>query len=178
MTYPELKAYCQQNSVEMIDFKMIDLRGKWRHLTIPAARLTEKLMTGGVGFDGSNYGFAAVEKSDMVFIPDLSTTSLEPFTSVKTLSMIGDVYVIGEPYVRFEQDPRYITGKAEAYMRDKRVADEIRIGPEFEFYVFDKVGYEVAPQGSSFFIDAAQAGWNSANPDGRGFTVRHKGGYH
>ncbi|GAJ01931.1 unnamed protein product, partial [marine sediment metagenome] len=31
------------------------------------------LFSEGIGFDGSSYGFLTVEKSDMVFVPDMST---------------------------------------------------------------------------------------------------------
>ena len=35
----------------MIDFKMIDIAGRWRHVTIPAERLDEDVMKYGIGFD-------------------------------------------------------------------------------------------------------------------------------
>ena len=87
----EIKRMCEKNSVKMVDFMTIDLNGRWRHLTIPVDRLTEDTMKNGIGFDGSNYGFAPVEKSDMVFVPDLSTARMDPFAEIPTLSMIGDV---------------------------------------------------------------------------------------
>lgn len=48
----------------------------------------------GIGFDASNYSYAPVEKSDMVFIPELSTAMVDPFCEVPTLSMLGDAMVI------------------------------------------------------------------------------------
>ncbi|MCL2154917.1 MAG: type I glutamate--ammonia ligase [Leptospirales bacterium] len=174
----DLKKYCEVNEIKMIDFKMIDLVGRWRHLTIPADRFTEKIFKEGIGFDGSNYGFAPVEKSDMVFIPDISTAVMDPFVAIKTLSMIGDVYVIGDPHRRFEQDPRAIATKAEEYMKSKGIADEMRIGPEFEFYIFDHISYDVKPQYSNFSIDAKQAEWNSGKYPNQGYKIPVKGGYH
>lgn len=176
----EARAYCKERGIKMVDFKMIDLMGRWRHLTIPVERFTEETLTSGIGFDSSNYGYASVEKSDMVFIPDLSTAVEEPFVEVPTLSMIGDVYVIDEPPRRFDQDPRGIAAKAEEYLKSTGIADVMMTGPEFEFYVFDHVSYEVSPQSSSFRIDARQAQWNSKVDDGQnlGYKVPHKGGYH
>ena len=164
----------------MVDFKMIDLMGRWRHLTIPVERFTQETLDSGIGFDSSNYGYASVEKSDMVFIPDLSTAVEEPFVEIPTLSMIGDVYVIDEPPRRFDQDPRGIAAKAEEYMRSTGIADTMMTGPEFEFYVFDHISYEVSPQSSGFRIDAWQAEWNSKVDDRQnlGYKVPHKGGYH
>lgn len=178
-TYEELKTFCQEQNIKMIDFKMVDLTGRWRHLTIPVDRFTEKTLTNGIGFDGSNYGFAAVEKSDMVFIPDITTAAYDTFVEVPTLSMIGDVFVIGNPHRRFEQDPRAVAIKAEEYLRSTGIADEIRFGPEFEFYVFDHVSYDVKPQTACYNIDTEQAEWNSGNKDfNQGYKVPHKGGYH
>jgi glutamine synthetase len=157
-SYEEVTAFCKEKQIQMIDFKMIDLLGRWRHLGIPIGRFTPGILEHGIGFDGSNYGFAPVEKSDMIFIPDLSTAVFDPFTQVPTLSMIGDVFVISEPEnYRFDQDPRAIAIKAEEYMASTGIADEIRIGPEYEFNVFDHVSYTCQPQKSSFSIDAHQA---------------------
>ncbi len=93
--------YCSQNHIKMVDFKMIDLHGRWRHLTIPVERLSQSIITNGIGFDGSNYGYAPTEKSDMVFIPDVKSAFDDPFCTVKTVCMIGDIFVIGNPHKRF-----------------------------------------------------------------------------
>ena len=176
----ELKTYCADKNVKMIDFMMIDLNGRWRHLTMPHERLTEKTMKDGVGFDGSNYGFAPVEFSDMVFIPDLSTAYPEEFGEVPTLAMIGDVYVIDQPNNRrFDQDSRNVAINAEEYLKSTGIADEFRLSPEFEFHVFDKVNFEVTPHSSKFYINTEQAAWNSgAEENNCGYVVPANGGYH
>lgn len=66
----EIQEFIKERRIEMVDFKMVDLEGRWRHLSIPVERFTEKTMEDGIGFDGSNYGYAPIEKSDMVFIPN------------------------------------------------------------------------------------------------------------
>ena len=174
----QVKQYCSENGIRMVDFKMIDLLGRWRHLTIPVERFTEETLQSGIGFDGSNYGFAPLEKSDMIFIPDITTANLEPFAKVPTLSMIGDAYIIGNPHRRFDQDPRAIATHAEEYMKSLGIADEMRTGPEFEFYVFDHVSYEIKPNLVGFEVDAKQAQWNSGKEDNLGYKVPLKGGYH
>jgi len=176
----EIKSYCEKNGFKMVDFMMIDISGRWRHLTMPLERLTEDTMKYGVGFDGSNYGFAPVEASDMVFIPDLKTAHPDVFCEVPTLSMIGDVYVIDMPENRrFDQDPRNVAMRAENYLSATGIADEFRISPEFEFYVFDTMNYTVNPNFSKFYINAQQAEWNSGSEENNvGYTVPRKGGYH
>ncbi len=54
--------YCRENGIRMIDFKMIDIDGCWRHITIPAERMNED--TGEIRrwSDGSNYGYTPIEK--------------------------------------------------------------------------------------------------------------------
>ncbi|SHG38202.1 glutamine synthetase [Thermosyntropha lipolytica DSM 11003] len=180
-TYDEVMDFCKRENIQMIDFKMIDLIGRWRHLSIPVGRFKPDTLKYGIGFDGSNYGFAPVEKSDMVFIPDISTAVYDPFTEVPTLSMIGDVYVIAQPEnYRFDQDPRAVAFKAEEYMKSTGIADEMRIGPEYEFYVFDHVSYEALPNKTGFRIDAEQAIWNSGSNEYQnlGYKIPLKGGYH
>ena len=156
-TFEEAKQYCAAHQVKMLDFKMVDLDGRWRHIAIPETRFVEDLMVSGIGFDGSNYGFAPVEKSDMIFIPDLSSAALDPFAEVTTLSMIGDVYVIAEQNYRFDQDPRNVSKHAVEYLKSTGIADEMIIGPEFEFHLFDDVSYSMKPDQVSFAVDTRQA---------------------
>lgn len=176
----QAKDFCKENNIKMVDFMMIDLNGRWRHLTMPVGRLTEDTLVSGIGFDGSNYGFAPVEKSDMVFIPDLKSAYVDEFAEVPTLAMIGDVYVIALPNnYRFDQDPRNVAFHAEEYMKKLGIADEMRIGPEFEFHVFDHISYSVKPNGSKYNIDTEQAVWNTGDEgDNLGYKMPLKGGYH
>ena len=105
----EIRNLCQEKQIRMIDFKMTDIDGRWRHITIPVERFGEDTFTYGIGFDGSNYGYAPIEKSDMVFLPDPSTAYVDPFASVPTLTMCGNVCTIGQdgnrPFIE-RQPPR------------------------------------------------------------------------
>ncbi|NLK35752.1 MAG: type I glutamate--ammonia ligase [Gracilibacteraceae bacterium] len=176
----EAKEFCNLKGIKMIDFKITDLVGRWHHLSIPVSRLNDKILEEGIGFDGSNYGFKTVEKSDMVFIPDFSTAFIDPFCEIPTLSMIGDIYTLEDGIRRYEADPRYIAEKAEKYLISTGIADENIIGPEFEFYLFDKIAYESRPEHQEVTIDSLQAEWNTNDhyEKNLGYKVRHKGGYH
>jgi len=179
-TLNEVKEYCNTNGISIIDFKITDLTGRWHHLSIPAVRLCEQILEEGIGFDGSSYGFVTVEKSDMVFIPDLSTSFIDPFCEEPTLSMIGDIYTLDDGIRRYANDPRYIADKAVSYMKESGIADENRIGPEFEFYIFDQIAYENKPNHQEVLIDSKQAEWNTNDKQENrlGYKVGHKGGYH
>ena len=177
-TAQEVMQLIREQGIKMVDFKMVDINGQYRHVTIPAQNFTETTMTDGIGFDASNYGYAVVEKSDMVFIPDPDTAQIDPFCEIPTLSMTGNAMIIDYPTNRpLNQYPRNIVRAAEQYMRDSGIADTMLILPEFEFYLFDDVAWKVAPNEIGMSLDAEQAHWNG-DINGRGVIVPRQGHYH
>ena len=177
-TLQDILDMIRKENIQMIDFKMVDINGQFRHVTIPAGNFNEDLLRDGVGFDASNYGYAVVEKSDMVFIPDLDTAVVDPFCQIPTLSMTGNAMIIDHPANRpLDQYPRNIVLAAEKYMRDSGVADTMLILPEFEFYLFDQVGWEVQPNAIGMHLDYEQAHWNGYT-QGQGNIVPKQKNYH
>ena len=170
----------KENRIKMVDFKMVDINGQYRHVTIPAENFCEDTMKSGIGFDASNYGYAVVEKSDMVFIPDPDTALIDPFCKIPTLSMTGNAMIIDTPENRpLAQYPRNIIKAAVAEMQKRGVADEMFILPEFEFYLFNSVSWGVGPNYVGASIDAKQSYWNSAyTEDGLGVIVPKQKNYH
>ena len=117
-TAQDIMKLIRDEDIKMVDFKVVDINGQFRHVTIPAAHFNEETMINGIGFDASNYGYAVVEKSDMVYIPDLDTAAIDPFCGVKTLSMIGNAMIIDYPENRpLAQYPRNIVKAAVDYSR-------------------------------------------------------------
>ena len=115
----KIKKLIKDNDIKMVDFKMVDINGQYRHVTIPANHFNEDVFINGIGFDASNYGYAVVEKSDMVFIPDPDTALIDPFCEIATLSMSGNAMIIDSPANRpLAQYPRNIVLAAEKYMQD------------------------------------------------------------
>ncbi|MBQ9940831.1 MAG: type I glutamate--ammonia ligase [Clostridia bacterium] len=170
--------FIKENDIKMVDFKMVDINGQFRHVTVPAQSFSEEMMKDGIGFDASNYGYAVVEKSDMVFIPDPDTAMIDPFCDVPTLSMSGNAMIIDYPENRpLAQYPRNITIAAEKYLKDSGIADTMYILPEFEFYLFDNVTWQVQPNNIAMSLDANQAYWNS-DVEGMGNVVPKQKNYH
>jgi len=168
----------REKDIKMVDFKMVDINGQYRHVTIPANDFSEDVMKNGIGFDASNYGYAVVEKSDMVFIPDPDSAAIDPFCEIPTLSMVGNAMIIDYPENRpLAQYPRNIVAAAEQYMKDSGVADTMLILPEFEFYLFDNVGWDVSGQSVGYSVDAVQSHWNSG-VEGTGCVVPKQKNYH
>ena len=177
-TVQDIMELIRRENIKMVDFKMVDINGQFRHVTIPAEDFNEELMCDGVGFDASNYGYAVVEKSDMVFIPDPDTAVVDPFCQVPTLSMTGNAMIIDHPQNRpLSQYPRNIVLAAEEYMKQTGIADTMLILPEFEFYLFDQAGWEVKPNAIGMHLDYANAHWNSYT-EGQGVVVPKQKNYH
>ena len=177
-TVQDVMNLIRDEGIRMVDFKMVDINGGFRHVTIPASHFNETTLINGIGFDASNYGYAVVEKSDMVFIPDPDTAVVDPFCAVPTLSMTGNAMIIDHPENRpLAQYPRNIVLAAEEYMRSTGIADTMLILPEFEFYLFDNVSWEVQPHSIGASVDANQAHWNSA-VQGQGVVVPKQKNYH
>ena len=131
----------QQRNVQVVDVKFCDLPGTWQHFSIPAATLNEEMVKEGLGFDGSSIrGFQAINESDMLLMPDLSTAFVDPVLAVPTLSLVCDIYdpLTLEPYSR---DPRGVAQRAEEYLKSTGLGDTAYFGPEPEFFVFDNVQY-------------------------------------
>ena len=177
----EMIEYVQKENVEIIDFKVTDMRGTWHRLSITKQKLREDIMKKGIGFDGSSYGFNNVEKSDMAMIPDVTTCYIDPTKPVKTIACIANIYTIeNNALVRYEDDPRYIAEKAEKLILSSGFTDEIRLGPEFEFYVLDHISFDVSDNHMEVRMDSEQAIWNAARSDVKnlGLHVRNHGAYH
>lgn len=177
-TAQDIMNMIKEHDIKMVDFKIVDINGQFRHVTIPAQQFSEETMKEGIGFDASNYGYAVVEKSDMVFIPDLDTALIDPFCEIPTLSLTGNAMIIDYPNNRpLDQYPRNIVLAAEEYMKESGVADTMLILPEFEFHIFDNIGWNVQPDSIGMSLNVNQAYFNSA-AQGQGVVVNHQKNYH
>ena len=177
-TAQDIMNLIKENNIKMVDFKMVDINGQYRHVTIPAQHFNEETLVNGIGFDASNYGYAVVEKSDRGFMPDPDTAMMDPVGEIPTLSMTGNAMIIDNPENRpLAQYPRNIVLAAEQYMKDCGIADTMLILPEFEFYLFNDVAWDVRPNSVGMTLDAKQAYWNS-DTDGMGTVVAKQKNYH
>lgn len=159
----------EEQGIEVIDLKAIDLTGRLHHISLPVRPgILEKLTTEGVGFDASSYGFAKVENSDMVQIPDLSTARIDLFRDAPTLSFYSTVHLTDEERTPFSQDGRHMAKKVEALLKEHTGADKSMWGPEFEFYIFSKARFDQRTASSFYEIEHAEEfhrnAYHAANP--------------
>lgn len=178
MTPKEVLEYARKHEVSQLDLRFTDLPGLQQHVSYPISQLTEDSFESGFGIDGSSIrGWAAINESDMLLIPDPVTALVDPFYEKRTLVMTG--YVI-DPITRqrYERDPRWVALKAEKYLQNTGLADTAYFGAEAEFFIFDKVRFDQNQHSGYFFIDAEEGRWNSGREgENLGYRPRYKEGY-
>jgi len=172
--FATLKRRVEEDGIDSIDFRVADLVGRFRHLTIPATRFVESVLAEGVGFDGSNYGYCRVSGSDMVLIPDLSTAYVEERNGERILAFVSDICDAKSGNAA-TIDPRGTTAAAVEYLKELGIADGVLVSPEFEFYVFDEVLFDSDAGRNCVEISPAEGCAHAAL---RGLTGSARSAYH
>src|SRR6202171_3490054 len=105
------------NSVEYVDLRFTDPRGKWQHTSQHVSTMTEDAFRDGIMFDGSSIaGWKAINESDMILMPDPDTAVMDPFSAQPSMILFCDIIEpsTGQGYTR---DPRSTAKKSEAYLK-------------------------------------------------------------
>ncbi len=140
----------KEHDVKFIRLWFTDILGMLKSFAITVEEL-EGALEEGMGFDGSSIeGFARIDESDMVVLPDPDTFRLlpgQPREDRAVARMFCDVMKPGgEP---FEGDPRYVLKR-----NLKKIADmgyTFYVGPELEYFYFrNSEGTELLDQGGYF----------------------------
>ncbi len=169
----------EQENVQVVDLRFMDFPGLWQHFSVPAHEIGEDTFTDGLGFDGSSIrGWQAINESDMIVKPVVSSAFIDPFMAAKTLVMTCDISdpISGEDYTR---DPRSVARKAENYLKSTGLGDTVYFGPEAEFFVFDDIRFDQNEHSGYYFVDSVEGRWNTGrdeNPN-LGYKPRYKEGY-
>ena len=126
---------CKKYDVRFIRFWFVDILGQLKSFAVHVNEL-ETAFEEGMGFDGSSIkGFARIDESDMVAIPDPTTFVLLPWRPKEkaVARMFCDIYnPDGTPY---QGDPRYALKRALEKMK-KMGFTNFYLGPELEFFYF------------------------------------------
>ena len=178
-TPAELLKQIKDLDIKMVDMRFTDVPGTTHHFTIPIKFLEEDIFEDGLGFDGSSVrGFQAIENSDMIVVPDVTTAYIDPFFSEKTIAFYCD---IKDPITKenYSRDPRNIAKKAEGYLKSSGMGDTAYFGPEAEFFIFNDVKYDSGSNFAFHEVDSNEGTWNTGKDEGPnlGHKPRHKEGY-
>lgn len=164
--------------VKFVDLRFTDLLGAWHHLTVPINQFSEGTFESGIGFDASSLrGWASINESDMLLVPDPQRFWLDPFFEEPTLCLFANIV---DPLSKegYEMDPRAVAVRAENYLRQTGLGDTCYFGPEAEFFIFDHVSYHNETNSAGFRFESAEGIWSSGrNEDNLGYRIRHKEGY-
>ena len=124
----------EEQNIKFVRMWFTDILGFLKSFAITIDEL-ELALEDGMGFDGSSIeGFARIDESDMMALPDPSTFQIIPWGSkeARVARMFCDIYWPGgKP---FEGDPRYVLKK-----NLKRASDlgyTFYVGPELEYFYF------------------------------------------
>jgi glutamine synthetase len=180
MTIQKLSKMAKETKAEYIDLKFCDLPGQWHHITLPIKSLKPDLFSKGIGIDGSSLpGFSSIERGDMIMLPDPQTAFVDLFFERPTLSLLGDIMEIGDSVIPYSRNPRRVAADAEKHLTKIIRGARAIIGPEFEFYVFDRVNFFQGPNKAFYLLESAEEVWNgSEDEESLGHKIPHKGGYH
>jgi glutamine synthetase len=140
----------KDEGVKFVRFWFTDVLGFLKSFAITVDEL-EKGLTEGMGFDGSSIeGFARIEESDMIAMPDPNTFEILPWRpdeGGKVGRMICDI--LKPDGSHYEGDPRW------ALKRNLKKAADLGyifyVGPELEYFYFkDAKGTETLDAGGYF----------------------------
>jgi glutamine synthetase len=178
MTPKRVFELAKEKEVRQIDLRFTDLPGLNHHISYPITMLDENAFEDGFGIDGSSIrGWAAINESDMLAIPDAATAFVDPFAETPTIVMLADII---DPITRqhYDRDPRWIARKAELYLKNTGLADTAYFGAEAEFFIFDNVHFDQNAHSSYYYVDAEEGRWNSGREaNNLGYRPRYKEGY-
>jgi len=125
----------KEKNISFIQFWFTDVLGILKSFAVTPSELEEGLKEG-MGFDGSSIeGFARIEESDMIAMPDPSTFQFLPWRPHER--PVGRLFCDilkpdGNPY---EGDSRYVLKKMQKKLADKGY--KAYMGPELEFFCFE-----------------------------------------
>jgi glutamine synthetase len=178
MNPKEVLHFAKENAARQVDVRFTDIPGLQHHISYPITELNEDAFENGFGIDGSSIrGWAAINESDMLLIPDPTTAFMDPFYETPTLVMLGDVK---DPITKqnYGRDPRWIARRAELFLGSSGVGDTAYFGAEAEFFIFDNVRFDQNAHSGFYFIDAEEGRWNSSRETNNlGYRPRYKEGY-
>jgi len=139
----------KDENIEFVHLWFTDVLGFLKTFVITADEL-ENAMEEGMGFDGSSIeGFARIEESDMIALPDPTTLKIMPWRQDEQLVATMFCNIVRPDGTPFEGDPRNVLQRAL-----KKAADlgfTFNVGPELEYYYLkDDMSTQVLDHASYF----------------------------
>ncbi len=134
MTQEDVLRLVREKDISFIQFWFTDVLGVLKTFAVTQSEL-ETGMTEGMGFDGSSIeGFARIQESDMVAMPDPATFQMLPWRSGErpVARMFCDI--VNPDQTPYEGDPRYVLKRLLKKIGEKGYT--FYVGPELEYFYF------------------------------------------
>ncbi len=150
-TREDVMKVVKEKNVSFIQFWFTDVLGMLKSFAITPNEL-EMGMSEGMGFDGSSIeGFARIEESDMVAMPDPTTFRMLPWrpNDRPVARMFCDI--VKPDQTPYEGDPRYVLKKLLQKIKEKGYT--FNVGPELEYFYF-KSKTELEPLDEGGYFDS------------------------
>ncbi len=147
----------KERDIRFIELWFADISGQMKGFSITDEEL-EGAVEEGMGFDGSSIkGFARIDESDMIALPDPATFTVLPYRPKErpVAGMFCDILNPDRsPYLG---DSRYILRKNLEKASQKGYT--FYVGPELEFFIFkDEKSTQILDEGGYFDITSLDAG--------------------
>lgn len=157
-------------SLQFLQIRYTDVLGKFlaRYLSMPND--IEGFYRQGISLDGSSVrGFAQIDDSDLLLLPDRTTARTVPVFSKERMigTVIADVYK-GFEQGRLNNDPRYVSQRMQKYLEGKNM--HCQLGPEIECFVLDDIKFGIDSKQQVDIISSEQEGCSK-------FPIMNKQGY-
>jgi len=155
-TREDIIRFCEENRVEMVNFRYAAGDGKLKTLNfvISSKEHLDTILSDGERVDGSNlFSFIEAGSSDLYVIPRYRTAFMNPFADVPTLELLCSFYDSdGRP---LESSPEYVLRKADEEFT-RRTGCTFKTLGELEYYV-------ISPR-EDLYPGRDQKGYHSADP--------------
>ncbi|MFP4098002.1 MAG: glutamine synthetase beta-grasp domain-containing protein [Alphaproteobacteria bacterium] len=152
----DLLKYIEEQNVQFVDLNFTPLSGKWQRLTLHASAINKKAIENGVFTDNKGDGL-----QNILIKPDISRVSYDPFAAQKTIKIFCDLYApdAGKPHLLAT---RSVARRAQAYLKESGVGDNVFYGSDIQFFVFDSVKVINTPNQIGYHLDSEEGAYNKA----------------
>ncbi|UCB46445.1 MAG: type I glutamate--ammonia ligase [Spirochaetota bacterium] len=155
----------KENKVKYLRLQFTDIMGVNKNVEVPNSQF-EKAIDGQILFDGSSIeGFARIEESDMLLVPDLDSFVIFPWdeNSGMVARLVCDIY--HPDGTNFAGCPRSVLKRVVKTAKD--MGYTMMVGPEAEFFLFER-----GQRGEATSITHDAGGYFDLAPVDRGEEAR------
>ncbi len=165
-TKDDILRFCEENHVEMVNFRYAAGDGKLKTLNfaVSSKEYLDTILSDGERVDGSKlFSYLEAESSDLYVVPRYGTAFMDPFAAVPTLNILCSYYDCnGHPLA---SSPEHILRQAESSFK-KHTGMEFKCLGELEYYVISKE--------DTFYHGSNRTGYHESGPFCRFCEMRTK----